>query len=124
MVVNVELDLNYRIVSIPEYDKKGKKLNTFSHIHVFFYHRNTMLTDSIVSKYDVKEKVPYMESLNIDFYHLLTMNISLQLVNKLNEMWGVDINRADFMTENKDFFYKFLEEFKKTVNETFLTDGD
>ena len=110
MNINLNIKIDYTINTI--FTKK-----VFDHIVYRFNLKNITLVKGILTKYDIITTLPYLESLNIDYFMIIDDHIISCIIMELNEKLGIEIDRGDFIKENIDMLKNFINELKTTVKD-------
>lgn len=110
MKTNINIKIDYTISPI---FNKG----IFNKIVYKFNLKNTTLVKGILSLDDVIKTIPYIESLNGDFYSTLLETIVECIITGLDEKIGVKINREAFCNEYADLLVNFISELKTNVKD-------
>ena len=110
MNINLNIKIDYTINTI--FTKK-----VFDHIVYRFNLKNITLVKGILTKYDIITTLPYLESLNTDYFMIIDDHIISCIIMELNEKLGIEIDRGDFIKENTGMFENFISELKTTVKD-------
>lgn len=110
MNISLNIKIDYTINTI--FTKK-----VFDHIVYRFNLKNITLVKGILTKYDIITTLPYLESLNIDYFMIIDDHIISCIIMELNEKLGIEIDRGDFIKENIDMLKNFINELKTTVKD-------
>lgn len=110
MKINIDIEIDYTINPI---FKEG----IFNKIVYKFNLKNTTLVKGILRLDDIIKTIPYIESLNGDFYSTLLETIVECIITELDEKIGVKINREAFCNEYADLLVNFISELKTNVKD-------
>lgn len=110
MNVNINIKIDYTINSI--YDRK-----VFDRIVYEFNWHNITLVKSILTKFDITTTLPYLESVNVDYYSIVMDHIISGIITELHEKLGVEINKKELCDENMVLFESFISELKTNVKD-------
>ncbi len=110
MKTNINIKIDYTISPI---FNKG----IFNKIVYKFNLKNTTLVKGILRLDDIIKTIPYIESLNGDFYSTLLETIVECIITELDEKIGVKINREAFCNEYADLLVNFISELKTNVKD-------
>ena len=110
MNINLNIKIDYTINTI--FTKK-----VFDHIVYRFNLKNITLVKGILTKCDIITTLPYLESLNTDYFMIIDDHIISCIIMELNEKLGIEIDRGDFIKENIDMLKNFINELKTTVKD-------
>lgn len=110
MNINLNIKIDYTINTI--FTKK-----VFDHIVYRFNLKNITLAKGILTKFDIITTLPYLESLNTDYFMIVDDHIISCIIMELNEKLGIEIDREDFIKENIDILKNFISELKTTVKD-------
>ena len=91
--INIKIDYNINPIFIE---------GIFNKIVYNFNLKNTTLVKGILRLDDIIKTIPYIESLNIDFYSTLSESIVECIITELDEKIGVKIDREAFCNEYAD----------------------
>ena len=110
MNVNFNIKIDYTINTF--FNKK-----VFDYIAYRFNIRNITLVKGILTKFDIITTLPYLESLNTDYFSIIGDHIISCIITELNEKLGIEIDREDFIKENIDMLENFTNELKTNVKD-------
>ena len=111
MNVNFNIKIDYTIISI--FDRK-----VFDRIVYEFKWHNITLVKGILTKFDITTTLPYLESVNVDYYTIVMDHIISGIITELHEKLGVEINKKELCDENMVLFESFISELKTNVKDT------
>lgn len=109
--VNINIKIDYTIISI--FDRK-----VFDRIVYEFKWHNITLVKGILTKFDITTTLPYLESVNVDYYTIVMDHIISGIITELHEKLGVEINKKELCDENMVLFESFISELKTNVKDT------
>ena len=109
--VNINIKIDYTIISI--FDRK-----VFDRIVYEFNWHNITLVKGILTKFDITTTLPYLESVNVDYYTIVMDHIISGIITELDEKLGVEINKKELCDENMVLFESFISELKTNVKDT------
>ena len=110
MNVNINIKIGYTINSI--FDRK-----VFDRIVYEFNWHNITLVKGILTKFDITTTLPYLESVNVDYYTIVMDHIISGIITELHEKLGVEINKKELCDENMVLFESFILELKTNVKD-------
>ena len=110
MNVNINIKIDYTIISI--FDRK-----VFDRIVYEFDWLNFTLVKGMLTKFDITTSLPYLESINVDYYAIVTKHIISEIVIELREKLGIKIDEEELSNENILLFERFISELKTTVKD-------
>lgn len=110
MNVNIDIKIDYVIKTI--YERK-----VFDRIVYEFDWLNFTLVKGMLTKFDITTSLPYLESLNVDYYTIVTKHIISEIVIVLREKLGIKIDEEELSNENTLLFERFISELKTTVKD-------
>lgn len=110
MKTNINIKIDYTINPI---FNEG----IFNKIVYNFNLKNTTLVKGILILDDIIKTIPYIESLNSDFYSTLSESIVECIITELDEKIGVKIDREAFCNEYADLLVNFMSELKTNVKD-------
>lgn len=110
MNVNLNIKIDYTIK--PIFERKS-----FDRIVYEFNWHNITLVKGILTKFDVTTTLPYLESLNVDYYTIVIEHIISGIVTELHEKLGIEIDKKELCDENMVLFERFISELKTTVTD-------
>lgn len=110
MNVNLNIKIDYTINSI--FDHK-----VFDRIVYKFNWHNITLAKGILTKFDITTTLPYLESVNVDYYTIAIKHIISGIVTELHEKLGIKINEEELCNENMVLFERFITELKTNVKD-------
>ena len=113
MNISLNLQIDYTINKI--FTKKK-----FDYIVYRFNLKNITLVKGILTKFDIITTLPYLESLNTDYFMIIDDHIISCIIMELNEKLGIEIDRGDFIKENIDMLKNFISELKTNVKDVQL----
>ena len=111
MNVNINIKTNYTINPIFEN-------GVFDRIVYKFNLHNITLVKGILTKFDITTTLPYLESINADYYTIVIEHIISGIVSELHEKLGIEIDKKELCDENMVLFERFISELKTTVTNT------
>lgn len=110
MNISLNLQIDYTINKI--FTKKE-----FDYIVYRFNLKNITLVKGILTKFDIITTLPYLESLNTDYFMIIDDHIISCIIMELNEKLGIEIDREDFIKENVGMLKNFISELKTNVKD-------
>lgn len=110
MNISLNIKIDYTINTI--FTKKS-----FDYIVYKFNLKNIPLVKGILTKFDIITTLPYLESINADYFSIIDDHIISGIITELNEKLGIEVNREDFINENIDMIKKFISELKTIVKD-------
>ena len=110
MNVNLNIKIDYTIT--PIFDN-----GVFDRIVYKFNLHNITLVKGILTKFDIITTLPYLESINTDYYTIVIDHIISGIVSELHEKLGIEIDKNELCNENMDLFEQFISELKTNVND-------
>lgn len=110
MNVNLNIKIDYTIK--PIFERKF-----FDRIVFEFNWHNITLAKGILTKFDITTTLPYLESVNTDYYTIVIDHIILSIITELHEKLGIEIDKNEFCNENTVLFERFISELKTNVND-------
>lgn len=110
MNISLNIKIDYTINTI--FTKKS-----FDYIVYKFNLKNITLVKGILTKFDIITTLPYLESINADYFSIIDDHIISGIITELNEKLGIEVNREDFINENIDMIKKFISELKTIVKD-------
>ena len=123
MKLDLTLDisiLEYKITPVFKTIKiSRKKQEVFDKIIYEFNCQPGKIIKGIISKTDIKDTIPTLESWGIDFYEHITNAIVSQIIINTNESFGTHLVHSDFeefVKENQNIFDEFINDLKTEVN--------
>ena len=123
MKLNLSLDisiLEYKITPVFKTLKiSRKKQEVFDKIIYEFNCQPGKIINGIISKTDIKDTIPTLESWGVDFYKNIINAIIGQIIININERFGTlldELDFEDFVKENQNMFDEFINDLKSVVN--------
>lgn len=110
MNISLNLQIDYTINKI--FTKKK-----FDYIVYRFNLKNITLVKGILTKYDLITTLPYLESINADYFSIIDDHIISGIITESNEKLGIEIDREDFIKENVGMLENFINELKTNVKD-------
>lgn len=110
MKVNINIKIDYTIKSI--FDRKK-----FDKIVYEFNWHNITLAKGILTKFDITTTLPYLESVNVDYYTIVIDHIISGIIDELHDKIGIEIDRKELCNENMGLFEGFISELKTNVKD-------
>lgn len=110
MDVNLNIKIDYTINSI--FDNR-----VFDRIVYKFNWHNITLVKGILTKFDITTTLPYLESVNVDYYTIVIEHIISGIVTELHENIGIEIDKVELLNENMVLFESFISELKTNVKD-------
>lgn len=110
MNVNLNIKIDYTIK--PIFERKS-----FDRIVFEFNWHNITLAKGILTKFDITTTLPYLESVNADYYTIVVDHIILSIITELHEKLGIEIDKKELCEENMALFECFISELKTNVND-------
>ena len=120
---DIKLKLNPTYCITPTYITEGKgrkKKSTLDSISYKFSFNRGIIINGVMTKKDVKETLPFLDSVNINFYEALLNTIMSEIVRMVNDLVEENLTRddfKDFYENNIDTFNAFISELKQYVEE-------
>lgn len=123
MDINISIPLKidgHKITPVFETIKVGrKKQDVFRRIEYKINGKPFGQIKGILSKKDIKETIPMLEAMNIDFYTSVLDSVICQIIININDIFGTELTHQDlgeFLKENEGVFNEFITELKNTVS--------
>lgn len=110
MNINIDIKIDYTIK--PIFDN-----GVFDRIVYEFNWLNITLVKGILTKFDITTSLPYLESLNADYYTIVIEHIVSGIITKLHENLGIKIDKKVLYDENTALFESFISELKANVED-------
>ena len=110
--MNVNLNIKIDYIINPVFDN-----GVFDRIVYKFNWHNITLVKGILTKFDVTTTLPYLESVNVDYYTIVIEHIISGIVTELHEKLGIEIDKKELCEENTVLFEKFISELKTNVKD-------
>ena len=110
MNINIDIKIDYTIK--PIFERK-----VFDRIVFEFNWHNTTLVKGVLTKSDITTTLPYLESLNTDYYTIVVEHIISGIITELHEKFGIEIDKKELCEENMVIFERFISELKTNVND-------
>jgi hypothetical protein len=110
MNVNIDIKIDYTIK--PIFERK-----VFDRIVYEFNWFNITLVKGILTKFDITTSLPYLESINVDYYTIVIEHIISGIITELHEKLGIKINKKELCDENMVLFENFISELKTNVKD-------
>ena len=110
MNVNLNIKIDYTIT--PIFDN-----GVFDRIVYKFNLHNITLVKGILTKFDLTTTLPYLESINADYYTIVMEHIISGIVAELHEKLGIEIDKKELCDENIVLFESFISELKTNVKD-------
>lgn len=120
---DMKLKLNPTYCITPTYIAEGKgrkKKSTLDSISYKFSFNRGIIVNGVMTKKDVKETLPFLDSVNINFYEALLNTIMSEIVRMANDLVEENLTRddfKDFYENNIDTFNAFISELKQYAEE-------
>ena len=120
---DMKLKLNPTYCITPTYITEGKgrkKKSTLDSISYKFSFNRGIIINGVMTKKDVKETLPFLDSVNINFYEALLNTIMSEIVKMANDLVEENLTRddfKDFYENNIDTFNAFISELKQYAEE-------
>ena len=120
---DMKLKLNPTYCITPTYITEGKgrkKKSTLDSISYKISVNRGIIVNGVVTKKDVKETLPFLDSGNINFYEALLNTIMSEIVRMANDLVEENLTRddfKDFYENNIDTFNAFISELKQYAEE-------
>ena len=120
---DMKLKLNPTYCITPTYITEGKgrkKKSTLDSISYKISVNRGIIVNGVVTKKDVKETLPFLDSVNINFYEALLNTIMSEIVRMANDLVEENLTRddfKDFYENNIDTFNGFISELKQYAEE-------
>ena len=119
----MKLKLNPTYCITPTYITEGKgrkKKNTLDSISYKISVYRGIIVNGVMTKKDVKETLPFLDSVNINFYEAILNTIMSEIVRMANDLVEENLTRddfKDFYENNIDTFNAFISELKQYAEE-------
>lgn len=126
----MKLKLNPTYCITPVYTTEGKgrkKKNVLNSVSYKFSFNRGITINGVVTKKDITETLPLLDSMNINFYEVLLNTIMSELnaimsetIRMANDLDGENLTRDDFKEfyeDNIDTFNAFITELKQYAEE-------
>lgn len=119
----MKLKLNPTYCIIPTYTTEGKgrkKKNVLNFVSYKISFNRGIVVNGVVTKKNVKETLPFLDSMNINFYGVLLDVIMYEMIRMANDLVEENLTRddfKDFYEDNIDTFNAFISELKQYVEE-------
>lgn len=119
----MKLKLNPTYCIIPTYTTEGKgrkKKNILNSVSYKFSFNRGIIVNGVVTKKDAKETLPFLDSMNINFYEVLLNTIMSEMIRMVNDLVEEDLTDSDFKDfyeDNIDTFNAFISELKQYTEE-------
>ena len=110
MNINIDIKIDYTIK--PIFERKS-----FDRIVFEFNCHNITLVKGVLTKSDITTTLPYLESLNTDYYTIVVEHIISGIITELHEKLGIKIDKKELCDENMVLFEKFISELKTNVKD-------
>ena len=110
MNVNLNIKIEYTIK--PIFERKS-----FDRIVFEFNLHNITLAKGVLTKSDITTTLPYLESLNTDYYTIVVEHIISGIITELHEKLGIEIDKKELRDENMVIFERFMSELKTNVKD-------
>ena len=110
MNVNLNIKIDYTIK--PIFERKS-----FDRIVFEFNWHNITLVKGILTKFDITTTLPYLESLNTDYYTIVVEHIISGIITELHEKLGIEIDKKELCDENMVLIESFISELKANVKD-------
>jgi hypothetical protein len=110
--MNVNLNIKIDYIINPVFDN-----GVFDRIVYEFNWHNITLVKGILTKFDITTTLPYLESVNVDYYTIVMDHIISGIITELHEKLGVEINKKELCDENMVLFESFISELKTNVKD-------
>ena len=110
MNVNLNIKIDYTIKPIFDH-------GVFDRIVYEFNWHNITLAKGILTKFDITTTLPYLESLNVDYYTIVIDYITSSIIAELHEKLGIKIDETELRDENMVLFERFMSELKTNVRD-------
>lgn len=117
MNVNINIKIDYTINSIFERKSLKRSQKSFDRIVYEFNWHNITLVKGILTKFDITTTLPYLESVNVDYYTIVMDHIISGIITELHEKLGVEIDKKELCDENMVLFESFISELKTNVKD-------
>ena len=120
---DMKLKLNPTYCITPTYITEGKgrkKKSTLDSISYKISVNRGIIVNGVMTKKDVKETLPFLDSVNINFYEALLNTIMSEIVRMANDLVEENLTRddfKDFYENNIDTFNAFISELKQYAEE-------
>lgn len=120
---DMKLKLTPTYCITPTYITEGKgrkKKSTLDSISYKFSFNRGIIINGVMTKKDVKETLPFLDSVNINFYEALLNTIMPEIVRMANDLVEENLTRddfKDFYENNIDTFNAFISELKQYAEE-------
>ena len=124
MKLDLTLDisiLEYKITPVFKTLKiSRKKQEVFDKIIYEFNCQPGKIINGIITQTDIKETIPTLESLGVDFYEHIINAIVTRIIINTNERFGTHLDHSDFeefVKENQNVFDEFINDLKMIVED-------
>ena len=120
---DMKLKLNPTYCITPTYITEGKgrkKKSTLDSISYKISVNRGIIVNGVMTKKDAKETLPFLDSVNINFYEALLNTIMSEIVKMANDLVEENLTRddfKDFYENNIDTFNAFISELKQYAEE-------
>ena len=116
MNVNLNIKIDYTINPIfTRASLRSRKV--FDRIDFEFKWNNITLAKGMLTKVDITTTLPYLESMNVDYYTIVIEHIILSIIAELHEKLGIEIDKHELCNENMVLFENFISELKTNVKD-------
>ena len=110
MNINLNIKIDYTINPIFNY-------GVFDRIVFKFKWNNFTLVKSILTKFDITTTLPYLESINVDYYTIVIEHIISGIITELLEKLGIEINKKELCDDNMTLFESFISDLKMNIED-------
>ena len=113
---DMKLKLNPTYCITPTYITEGKgrkKKSTLDSVSYKISVNRGIIVNGVMTKKDVKETLPFLDSVNINFYEALLNTIMSEIVKMANDLVEENLTRDDF----KDFYENNIGTFNAFISE-------
>lgn len=117
MNVNINIKIDYTINPIFTSPSPRSRKKVFDRIDFKFNCRNITLAKGMLTKFDITTTLPYLESMNVDYYEIVIKHIISSIIAKLHEKLGIEIDEQELCDENMALFESFISELKTNVKD-------
>ena len=119
MILNFKLKPTYTIT--PNIKKVGRgknKKEILNNIQYNFNFHKIIAIKGILEQTDINHTIPYLESMNVDFYGQILENIISKFIDDTNNLFDSNMTHndfRDFFIENQEVFVNFITDLRNTV---------
>lgn len=110
MKVSIDIKIDYTINPI-------FIMGIFNRIDYKFKLNDITLVKGILTEYDIITTLPYLESINADYFTIVSEHITSGIIAEIYEKLGIEINSEGFIKENIDMLKNFISELRTNVKD-------